>query len=402
MRKKTKRIAAFMVIALLAANTQTYKTNALAKVSTPLQTMKISETLPKTSSLGAIGIIDDTTIDIPLISTTGSAINNTPVPSTGSAINNSPVPSTGSAINNSPVPSTGSAINNSPVPSTGSAINNSPVPSTGSAIYNSPVPSTGSAIDNSPIPSTGSVVNNSPVPSSGPAIDSTPMPSVKPADETPLPTTTPDETTPVPSPTVKPPEAYKKGAVFQRNNYKYTVVKAPTKTTAGQVYVKQVASIALQKKSLTVPSSFTIDGFTYEVIGITKEAFMSCTALQTVTIKSGTTFIGQRAFRGVSTLKTVILPDTVTTIKSGAFRGCTELRQITLPSNVTTIRLNAFCDCTKLKAVMVLSKSLATLGKNAFKNTKSGCYMIVLSGKKSAYRTLLDSSGAKKVILYTY
>ena len=366
MRKKTKRIAAFMVIVLLAANTQTSNANALTKVSTPLQTVNTNETLPKTSSLGAIGIIEDTTIDISLIPTSGSAINNSPVPSTGSAIDNSPVPSTGPAIDNSPVPSTGPAIDNSPVPSTGPAIDNSPVPST------------------------------------GPAIDSTPMPSVKPADETPLPTATPDETTPVPSPTAKPPEAYKKGTVFQRNNYMYTVVKAPTKTTAGQVYVKKVANIALQKKSLTVQSSFTIDGFTYQVIGITKEAFMSCTALETITIKSGTTFIGKRAFRGVSTLKTVILPDTVTTIKSGAFRGCTELRQITLPSNVTTIRSNAFYDCTKLKAIMVLSKSITTIGKNAFKNTKSGCYMIVLSGKKSAYRTVLDSSGAKKVILYTY
>ena len=198
------------------------------------------------------------------------------------------------------------------------------------------------------------------------------------------------------------PEPYKKGKSFQWKNYIYTVVKTPTKTTAGQVYVKQIASIAVKKKSLSVQSSFTIDGFTYQIVGITKNAFKTSTALQTITIKSGTTFIGQYAFRDVTTLTTVILPDSVTVIKTGAFNGCTALRQITLPTSITTIRGTAFANCTKLNAILVLSKSITTIGKNAFNNTKSGCYMVVLSGKKTTYRAMLNSSGAKSMGLYTY
>ncbi|MDE7424294.1 MAG: leucine-rich repeat domain-containing protein [Lachnospiraceae bacterium] len=179
-------------------------------------------------------------------------------------------------------------------------------------------------------------------------------------------------------------------------------MKTPTKTTAGQVYVKQVASTAVKSKTLTVGSSITVEGFTYQIVGITQKAFKSCTALQTVTIKSGATFIGKCAFYNVSTLKTVILPDTVTIIKDGAFRGCTELRQITIPANVTTIRKNAFYNCKNLNAILVLSKYITTIGNNAFKNTRSGCYMVILRGKKTTYRAALDSSGNKKIILYTY
>lgn len=56
-----------MVIVLLATNTQTSNTDALAKVSIPLLTVNAHETLPKTSSSGSIGISP--------ISTTGSAID---------------------------------------------------------------------------------------------------------------------------------------------------------------------------------------------------------------------------------------------------------------------------------------------------------------------------------------
>ncbi len=194
----------------------------------------------------------------------------------------------------------------------------------------------------------------------------------------------------------------KVGEEIISGNYIYIVEKEPTSNSKGEVKVKQVREEAITKKNLTVQESITKDGYEYLITGIGSKAFKTCTALKKVTIKKNVKYIGVRAFQGVSTLQQVNVKSTLEVIKKQAFAGCSSLRTITIPANVHTIGVKAFKNCTKLKAVIVKSKKITAIKAEAFKNTKSGCYLVLPSGKKSSYRNLLNSAKCKSIKLYVY
>lgn len=194
----------------------------------------------------------------------------------------------------------------------------------------------------------------------------------------------------------------KVGEEITSGNYVYVVQKEPSATSKGEVKVKSVREDARTKKNLTVQESITKDGYEYLITGIGSKAFKTCTALKTVTIKKNVKFIGVRAFQGVSTLQQVNFKSSLEVIKKQAFAGCSSLRTITIPANVNTIGVKAFKNCTKLKAVIVKSKKITKLKSEAFKNTKSGSYLVIPSGKKAAYRTLLNNAKCSSVKLYVY
>ncbi len=232
------------------------------------------------------------------------------------------------------------------------------------------------------------------------------------------PTTTPT-TTPTAAPTTSPSivpttpadvttapavsgTAVKVGEEITSGNYIYIVEKEPTATSTGEVKVKEVREAARTKKTLTVQESVTKDGYNYLITGVGSKAFKKCTALKTVTIKKNVKFIGVRAFQGVSTLQQVNFKSTLEVIKKQAFAGCSSLRTITIPANVNRIGVKAFKNCTKLKAVIVKSKKITQIKSEAFKNTKSGSYLVIPSGKKSLYRNLLNNAKCTSVKLYVY
>ncbi len=196
--------------------------------------------------------------------------------------------------------------------------------------------------------------------------------------------------------------AMKVGEEITSGNYVYVVEKEPTATSAGEVKVKSVREAARTKKNLTVQESVTKDGYDYLIIGIGSKAFKTCTALKKVTIKKNVKFIGVRAFQGVTTLQQVNFKSTLEVIKEKAFAGCSSLRTITIPANVNRIGVRSFYNCKKLKAVIVKSKKITQLKKEAFKNTKSGSYLVIPSGKKALYRKLLNNAKCSSVKLYVY
>lgn len=67
-----------------------------------------------------------------------------------------------------------------------------------------------------------------------------------------------------------------------------------------------LASINLQNTSITAVNGGT---------------FQNCTALTSITIPSGVTYIGEYAFAGCTALKTVYLPRTVTTLEVSCFKS---------------------------------------------------------------------------------
>lgn len=98
---------------------------------------------------------------------------------------------------------------------------------------------------------------------------------------------------------------------------------------------------------LTIPSSISVNGKTYKV-----------------------TAIGKNAFKGNKKLKTVKLPDSITAIYAGAFQDCTALRTITLGKNLKNIDDCAFANCTGIRKFSIPSK-VTKIGEKAFYNMKN-------------------------------
>ena len=92
-------------------------------------------------------------------------------------------------------------------------------------------------------------------------------------------------------------------------------------------------------------------------------AFYSCSKLQSVSIASTVTQIGDQAFDR-SGLQSITIPEGVTTIEQGAFNTCTSLNSIILPSSLTYIGDYAFQSCPATS--IVFSTNLKYIGASAF------------------------------------
>ncbi len=71
--------------------------------------------------------------------------------------------------------------------------------------------------------------------------------------------------------------------------------------------------------SVTIPSTVTYNGTTYNVTSIGENAFRYCTGLTSVTIPNSVTSIGWYAFLDCTSLTSVTIPNSVTSIGGYAF-----------------------------------------------------------------------------------
>ncbi|MGN0243601.1 MAG: leucine-rich repeat protein [Lachnospiraceae bacterium] len=103
------------------------------------------------------------------------------------------------------------------------------------------------------------------------------------------------------------------------------------------------------------------NGYTYEVVGITKPYAIindydnteEVTELKIPEEIKGYPVrkIGESAFRNHTELETVVIPDTVSLIDESAFYGCTNLETVDFGTGLYTIRQMAFANCTSLTEV---------------------------------------------------
>ena len=112
-------------------------------------------------------------------------------------------------------------------------------------------------------------------------------------------------------------------------------------------------------ETLTIGSSVTSIG---------DEAFYGCSSLTDIQIPNSVTSIGDEAFYGCSGLTAVEIPNSVTSIGESAFRGCSSLTAIEIPNSVTSIGNYAFFGCSGLTAIEI-PNSVTSIGSSAF----SGC-----------------------------
>ena len=91
----------------------------------------------------------------------------------------------------------------------------------------------------------------------------------------------------------------------------------------------------------------------------------------------------------------------VTEISRNAFKNNKKLKQVTVGKNVTKIGANAFSGDKSLKKITIKSAKLKKAGKKAFKGIHAKCKIKVPKKKLSAYKRLLKGKGQKAGVKIT-
>ena len=170
------------------------------------------------------------------------------------------------------------------------------------------------------------------------------------------------------TPDTETPAQLKKGDVVTDKKTKATYIVTDTKK-------KTVAYKAPDKKAkaVTVPAGIKINGVSYKVTSIAKKAFYKN-----------------------KKITSVMIGNNVTVVNDSAFEGCTKLSKVTIGTGVTKIGAKAFKSCKKLGTVKISSKKLKSVGKQAFKGTKTDIKVTVPAKKQTAYKKLLKNSGISR------
>ncbi|MCQ2129728.1 MAG: leucine-rich repeat domain-containing protein [Bacteroidaceae bacterium] len=109
-------------------------------------------------------------------------------------------------------------------------------------------------------------------------------------------------------------------------------------------------------QTISIPSSVTSIG---------NSAFKDCHSLQSINLPSGVTSIGNSAFTRCSTLQSINIPSGVTSIRQFAFSDCSSLQSINIPFGVTSIGQYAFSGCASLQSINIPS-GVTSIGEFAF------------------------------------
>lgn len=88
-----------------------------------------------------------------------------------------------------------------------------------------------------------------------------------------------------------------------------------------------------------------------ETTGIMDYAFLDNSIIETITLSTNVTVIGNGAFQGCTALKNVLLSNSIGEIGSYAFQNCSNLQRISIPPTIQCIGKNAFNNCIALQHV---------------------------------------------------
>ncbi len=144
--------------------------------------------------------------------------------------------------------------------------------------------------------------------------------------------------------------APKKGDSIADSNASYKVINLSTKGSTVEFSAAQKSEV-----NITIPNTVKIDGITYKVTSIAKNAF----------------------------------------------KNNKNLKKITINGSITKINANAFSGCTNLKTIKIKSKNLKSVGKNAFKGINPKAKIKVPSSCLEKYKKLLAKKGQKSSVKIT-
>ena len=136
--------------------------------------------------------------------------------------------------------------------------------------------------------------------------------------------------------------------------------------------------------SVTIPSTVTYMGKTFNVTSIGEYAFYNCTAINALTLPTGITELGMGAFEGCSALTQMTIPAGISVVEDELFYGCSAMKVVVLPPSITAIGENAFTRCTSLLSVYLQATTAPSCEMNAFdKVDRTWCTLYIPKGSAS-------------------
>ena len=177
--------------------------------------------------------------------------------------------------------------------------------------------------------------------------------------------------------------------------------KATYKVTKSDLKNGTVAYVGpLDKKAtkVKIPATVKIDGVTFKVTSIEKNAFKNNKKVKTVTIGKNVTTIGDNAFYKCTALTKISIPSKVKTIGKNAFYGCKKMTSATIGKSVSKIGAKAFYGCSKLKTLKIKTTKLTEkkIGSKAFSKTPKSMKVTIPKKKFKTYKSMLIKKGVNK------
>ena len=169
---------------------------------------------------------------------------------------------------------------------------------------------------------------------------------------------------------------------FQSGGIYYNVTGANTvEVTKGSTYGDDYSG------DVTIPSSVTYGGVTYEVTAIGKNAFLSCDDLTSVSIPTTVTAIEESAFYYCTALTRIVIPESVMTIGDWNFYCNDQLTTVILPSTLISIGSCCFDSCPNLSKVTCKATTPPAIGSmGCFSNISNESILYVPENSVSAYQ----------------
>lgn len=144
---------------------------------------------------------------------------------------------------------------------------------------------------------------------------------------------------------------YKKGDIFVKGNYKYTITDAKTNK------VELTKPIKSSFKKISIPSIVAYKGVKYKVTAIGKKAFCRNKKLKSIIIGKNVKEIGKNAFYGCKILKTItIKAKSIINVKKNAIKGIAKKAVIKVSPKLLKKYKKKFNSGTGYKKTMSLRK----------------------------------------------
>lgn len=167
------------------------------------------------------------------------------------------------------------------------------------------------------------------------------------------------------------PAVPKKNAVYTVGSLVYKVTKSSSKYGT----VKVMKARKRTYTSISVPKTVKLNGYTFKVTEIYKNAFKNNTKL-----------------------KTVKIADNVSKIGSYAFAGCKKLKLVTIGKGLKSIGSKAFYNDKLLKSIVIKSTKVNKVDSKAFSGIHKNAYINVPNKKASAYKKIFKNGGQAKTV----
>lgn len=157
---------------------------------------------------------------------------------------------------------------------------------------------------------------------------------------------------------------------------------------------------AYYKGRISVPSSFTLRGRTFTVVGVADGAFYYSDSLTSVSLPNTIKELPSGLFYYCTLLSDVKLPDSITEIPNSCFSNCKSLEKVTIPESVTNIESSAFQGCSSFGPEFIIKPNIKSFEYMSFADCpKLKRFIIEDSDKDLESKTILF---ANDVIDYMY